>query len=151
MWSELDNLSSTQEIERLNVTGPPGTGKSTVAWAWACFKSFGSGTKNAKSILWVHLNQGNHSIHCCHFGFGTLRCYTKGSNQIQEALSGVNADVLVVDGVTNKEYGLFSSAASTWMIKDSSRRKVAFIMSASVSIASHHLKAARIKHWRMPS
>ena len=45
MWNELDKLGSTQDFERLNVTGPPGTGKSMVVWAWTCYNAFCSEKK----------------------------------------------------------------------------------------------------------
>ena len=35
MWDALENM----EGDQLHVFGPPGTGESTVAWDWACFKA----------------------------------------------------------------------------------------------------------------
>ena len=151
MWDELDKLTSprSRTFVQLNVVGPPGTGKSMVAWAWTCFTSC---QKLNKNILWIHLNKGDNSIYLCHFRDGKMMTYQEGRNQFAATIKNIDADVMVVDGVTNKEYDSFSSSATSWRLEDASKkRRVAFIMSASVVISSQHLKIARIKQWHMPS
>ena len=48
MWNELEKI---QPRTQLHVRGPPGTGKTTVAWAWACF------TAQQNNVLWVHVHK----------------------------------------------------------------------------------------------
>ena len=152
MWKELDSLASHRsKFDRLNVLGPPGTGKSMVAWAWTCFNSLGNLRKN---ILWVHLCKGDSRIYLCHLSGGKMKTYEEGSHQFADAIKNVDADLMVIDGVTNKDYDRFSSCATSWMVKakkGSAKRKVAIITSASVVISSENLKSAKIQEWNMPS
>ena len=49
MWNELEKMQPSSK--QLHVCGPPGTGKSTVAWAWACF------TAQQKNVVWVNVDK----------------------------------------------------------------------------------------------
>ena len=153
MWQELDKLQSPQTtFQRLNVIGPPGTGKSMVAWAWTCYTAFGLPDTQRKSILWAHLNKGDSRIHLCHFVDGQIKTYQEGSKRFFEAIKNVDADLMVIDGITNKEYDSFSSGATSWMLDFPSKKcKVAVITSGGVVIPSEKLKRAQIKEWHMPS
>lgn len=50
VWDFLEtNTSLACKIE-----GPPGTGKSSIVWAWACMKAY---EKKVPKIVWLHFNQ----------------------------------------------------------------------------------------------
>lgn len=38
-----------------NISGPPGTGKSSVVWAWACWRA----RVHRKKIIWLHYSHCN--------------------------------------------------------------------------------------------
>jgi hypothetical protein len=44
-WNGLESFNGAFKVD-----GPPGTGKSSIAWAWACFKA------QTHSVLWVHVD-----------------------------------------------------------------------------------------------
>ena len=76
-----------------------------------------------------------------------MKTYEEGSHQFADVIKNVDADLMVIDGVTNKDYQRFSSCATSWMLKGkgSTKRKVAIITSTSVVISSENLKRAKIK------
>ena len=49
LWSALNDDSGTN----LSVDGPPGTGKSTEAWAWALWKA----KKDVVTVTWYHITK----------------------------------------------------------------------------------------------
>ena len=148
MWKKMDSLASPKSgFTRLNVVGAPGTGKSMVAWAWTCFTALSTPRKN---IIWVHLNKADNKISLCHFDKGKIKTFEKGSQMFEKTIRDVNADLMVIDGVTNKDYDLFTSASTEWRL-NSERRRVAIIMSASVVLSSQQQKQAQLEEWHMPS
>ena len=67
MWEALEKLKNSSK-NRLHISGPPGTGKSTVAWAWVC------STARLHNIVWAHMNKAG-LITICHFIKNKLRCF----------------------------------------------------------------------------
>ena len=142
MWHELDVNNSW-----LNVVGAPGTGKSMVAWAWACHNSL-SGTASSRKILWVHLNKSRNMIQLCYLVKSKIHTSQHGSNQFHDAIHMMaDAEVLIMDGVTKTEYNSFSASATSWMCEKENRKVVA----ASVVIAKQHLELGDVKEWQMSS
>lgn len=89
-WDELwKKLCGTQN---LYLSGPPGTGKSSLVWAWCCwFASQGN------SLVWVHVTQSSVGDVMC-FSNRLLEAFTIES--ISEFLKQEQSPLLVVDGAT---------------------------------------------------
>ena len=106
-WEQLNNFNKV-----LHVEGPPGTGKSTIAWAWACFKA------RDTNVVWVHRTAGGRS-RISWLGAGYV-VYFDVHAMFECLLALVlsacallaRATVVVVDGITNKRKDLFDDTAA---------------------------------------
>ena len=145
MWAKLQTLRAG--TENLHVRGPPGTGKSTVAWAWACF------TAQTHNVLWVHINKSAGYITICHFYNKYMYVEQAGIKQFGEYIKDLDADFLMVDGIKSKSAhheGIVSDVMS-WKLQNKKNRKCALITSAQVINQRHDNITASIEEWSMPS
>ena len=145
MWKQLENLRKPGGTQNLHVSGPPGTGKSTVAWAWACF------TAKTHNVLWVHLNKSAGRITICHFFNKRMHVEQAGTNEFHDHIKDLAADFLVVDGVKRAQYDNIASAVSSWKLIDEENRKSAIITSAQIVNQRHENSQAYIVEWSMTS
>ena len=111
-WRRLQGLLVDENHSTLKVEGPPGTGKSTVAWAWACFLA-GYG----HAVVWVHRWRNGSSCFAV-LGGGVVSRFSLESEREAEIMPTARrltvwatADVLVVDGVTRESVALLDGAA----------------------------------------
>lgn len=148
MWSKLKELQVKSKISQLHVQGPPGTGKSTVAWAWACF------TAQKKNVIWAHITKSEQSITICHFDRGKMKSFTVPVKKFEFVISSqsnkLDADIMIIDGVTTANYSNIMSDAFQWKL-DGTDRKIALITSQQITIPLHELQQAKILTWSMPS
>ena len=141
MWNELDNI---QPRKQLQVCGPPGTGKTTVAWAWACY------TAQKQNVLWVHVNKFTQRLTICHFFCKCMRSFEVGPDSLKYLIDFLDADYMVIDGVTHADYKDIIGDAQEWMDMGKNR-KLAVITSQQHIIPSHEQKISGISTWDMPS
>ena len=105
LWKAIENAVLSDR--NLRVTGPPGTGKSTEAWAWACWKARDS----KKKVVWFHFSN-NHSSKVVIDG--SLDRITTGYSADIEDIKCSDGDFLVVDGVTKMESININRACFSW-------------------------------------
>eukprot|EP01126_Amoeba_proteus_P023598 TRINITY_DN2369_c0_g6_i1.p1 TRINITY_DN2369_c0_g6~~TRINITY_DN2369_c0_g6_i1.p1 ORF type:complete len:447 (+),score=84.18 TRINITY_DN2369_c0_g6_i1:437-1777(+) len=106
------------------IEGPPGCGKSSTVWLWACNES------HSEYIRWVHVDELLRFT-SCDMKDSTIFRRTP-SDCAEEAISNCRADILVVDGVIRKyEQPLFK--AFDWL-EQNKERKLILVSSLSVDI-----------------
>jgi hypothetical protein len=138
LWKQLNAFDKA-----LHVEGPPGTGKSTIAWAWACSQA------KEKNVLWVHRD---HTGSGCisYLGSGAI-VYLPGVevDLMKSAIQKSEAAVVVVDGITKKTDGLMG-AALTWCINDRSR-DVVIVTSSQIVLPGEEYQRYQMSKYSMPS
>ena len=93
-----------ESSDKCMVDGPPGTGKSSIVWAWACYRAY----HKKEKILWMHfnprgdgkfviLNQESKRVSYCSARFYLIFEGLIKKNNVFDAL-----DRVIVDGVTTK-------------------------------------------------
>ena len=143
-WEQLNNFNKV-----LHVEGPPGTGKSTIAWAWACFKA------RDTNVVWVHRTAGGRSRiswlgagYVVYFDFPARLESELGLVLSACALLG-RATVVVVDGITNKRKDLFEDTAA-WA-NASQHRQAVLVTSAQIVFPGQFNVDRNIARFSMPS
>ena len=133
----------------LHIEGPPGTGKSTIAWAWACFKA------QDTNVLWIHRNEGGGSRVCLlgagyvvYFDF-TARRQSQLGLILSLCASLVRANVVVVDGITDDRKDLFHDTAR-WANVSNHHRAV-LVTSAQIVVSGQFDHDYGITTFSMPS
>jgi len=89
VWKALETNTSSVLIQ-----GPPGSGKSSICWCWACYIS----TIQQKNVLWIHFSRFDVNIVLLNQNKAQ---YRKGSRE--EVISEINTftgDVIILDGIT---------------------------------------------------
>jgi hypothetical protein len=139
LWQKLESFDKALHIE-----GPPGTGKSTLAWVWACYKA------KTQSVLWVHrdhLGKGR----VAKLGDKVIVSFAAEMEELRSHIRHASADVVVVDGITSKTDELMG-AALVWGEKDMGpNRKVVLVSSAQLIAPSEDYDASRMGKHSMPS
>jgi hypothetical protein len=139
LWLALDNMDKA-----LHVEGPPGTGKSTISWAWACFRA-----KQNMSLLWVHRDHTG-SGRVAHFDSdGGIVSLPAKSDLLSQFIDTAIADVVIVDGITKKSDALLG-AALTWC-KQGDQRKVVVVSSSQIVLPVEDYDVHRMSKYSMPS
>ncbi len=111
----------------LRVQGPPGIGKSLIAWNWA----YHSAVKMNKSVFWMHVFDKQIYGHCVELrGSGLISIFVK--NYQVYSYQAVDADILIFDGVREDMRLFLEAEASVW-VKQNLERKVIFVGSEQVS------------------
>ena len=125
LWNAIEH--TVQLNQNLRISGPPGTGKSTEAWAWACWKA----RESKKKVVWFHFSK-NRSTKVVIDGSLDFKQITTGySANIEDINKCSDGDFLVVDGVTKTESINISRACSAW--RETCPDRV-FVIVTSVSI-----------------
>ena len=145
-WQALNKFEHVLHIE-----GPPGTGKSTIVWAWACHKAA------FKNVVWVQCDCSGGARICLLVAGYAVCCAPIHSDQksrIREQMAFyarmLKADIVVVDGITGlHQQGLFGDAAK-WANKHHSRRAV-LVSSAQFRLQGEFFTTHRIIRFSMPS
>eukprot|EP00750_Incisomonas_marina_P022423 INCI4969.10.p1 GENE.INCI4969.10~~INCI4969.10.p1 ORF type:complete len:764 (-),score=110.16 INCI4969.10:50-2176(-) len=135
-WRRLQELLVDEDHSTLKVEGPPGTGKSTVTWAWACYVA------QQRSVVWVHCDQHDRNMIAL-LGGGCISWWTlepERANELVAVAKGValwvGATLLIVDGVTAQTSTLLTSAAQ-WATAIPGRHAVT--VSSSQFVVRNHI------------
>jgi hypothetical protein len=137
LWSKLETSATALHIE-----GPPGTGKSTIAWAWACAKA------QEQKVLWVHLDRfgvGSVAI----LGDDMIVSFTTEACNLKVLVRNSLTSIVVVDGVTNEDKDLLGASLS-WQDKMAGRRAVV-VTSAQLTAPKENYAARDVVKFFMPS
>ena len=139
LWSALNDDSGTN----LSVDGPPGTGKSTEAWAWALWKA----NRDKVAVTWYHLSKN-----------GLVKVVIDGSTG--QITTGYHAEItdikqsegsiLIVDGVIASKSYEVRAACCNWRRGEQGRRFV-LVSSATVVIAAEQDDEAKIVNFTVGS
>ena len=124
LWKALNIESSN-----LSVEGPPGTGKSTEAWAWALWKA----KKDNLVVTWFHVSKNKVLKALID---GRRNCITTGYNVKVEDIESSEGSILIVDGVTKVEGTIIRRACSAWCGEggeENGERPRRYILVSSVS------------------
>jgi hypothetical protein len=123
LWNALNDTGG----KSLSIDGPPGTGKSTEAWAWALWKA----KHDNVTVTWFHLTKRQVVKVVVD---GSTEQITTGFVARIEDIQASEGSLLICDGVTAQSNSDVSSACCNWRKSqcDSDRR---FILVSSVSVA----------------
>jgi hypothetical protein len=106
------------------IEGPPGTGKSSTVWAWAC------STSSACSVRWVHIPiLGGPALVDLEQSKIVRRA---ASYDLQTAIAGCTCHILILDGITHTKTEFLDSAFD-WMRQDVYQR-IIIVSSLQVNI-----------------
>ena len=141
MWSTLE--TKTALGVNLLVGGPPGTGKSTEAWAWARWKAHAT----EKKVTWFHFSKVE-KLKVEIDGLNrTMITYSANISDIDSS----EGDFLVVDGVTKEASTDIYSRCVSWRRSQPGRVFVAISSVSSIVISVEQLKDAKICKHTVPS
>ena len=139
LWNALNDTGD----KNLSVDGPPGTGKSTEAWAWALWKA----KKDNVTVTWYHLTKNGLVKLVID---GTLGQITTGYDAELKDIKTSQGSVLIVDGVIASKSFEVRSACCSWGRGEKGRRFV-LVSSASVVIAAEQDDEANIVNFTVAS
>jgi hypothetical protein len=127
----------------LRVTGPPGTGKSTEAWAWALWKA----QELKLKVIWFHFGK-NRATNAIIDG-ATNMIASLPYNDLTDIRKS-DGDILIADGLTKDNFVAFTQACSTW--RDSQNERCFVVVSSvSINVALQEEKEAAIESHRVSS
>ena len=139
LWNALNDTGD----KNLSVDGPPGTGKSTEAWAWALWKA----KKDNVTVTWYHLSK-RRGVRAVIDG-KTKKITTELMSKI-DSIEESEGSILIVDGVTKGDSVDVSRACSSWRGQDSAKRFIV-VSSATVVIAAEQDDEANIVNFTVGS
>mgnify|MGYP003884390987 CR=1 FL=1 len=144
-WKKLDSLRKV-----LHVTGPPGTGKSTIAWAWACHKAAST------NIVWVQCDSSGGTRICLLVAGSAVLLPDmpahqehRITDQIALCAQLVNSSVVIVDGITQEQRWLLADV-SKWA-NETRNRKAVLVTSGQVVFKAEFAAMYRISQFSLPS
>jgi hypothetical protein len=140
MWRALE--AQVTDGGSLLVGGPPGTGKSTEAWAWARWRAMYSKQK----VTWFHFTNVNVIMVEINGSTGIMTSCEVGIADVKDA----EGDVLLVDGVTKESSTELLRSCTAWRSNQPGRIFVA-ISSVSIGISEEHLRDAKVTEFIVPS
>jgi hypothetical protein len=119
-WKFLASLNTLPSF----IYGPPGVGKSVITWAWACY----SALKCDKCVLWTHCSR----IHGVTYALLKEGKAAQFSLDNIQSLHKIDADILIIDGLTEQRKIELTEIANAWRSRGS-QRKIIFVGSEQVS------------------
>jgi hypothetical protein len=125
------------------VQGPPGSGKSSMAWLWACQEA-----ASGKSVLWIHLDELGGNI--CLMRDNDCQKYISTIDRVTEILDNCNENILVLDGLVQLKHDSFISHASVW-VQTNSKKKLVLVSSLQLILKQETIKVHQISEFKMPS
>jgi hypothetical protein len=139
LWKQLNAFDKA-----LHVEGPPGTGKSTIAWAWACSQA------KEKSVLWVHRDHMSKG-RVAYLSNDGIVSFPAKAGSLCSFIDNATADIVIVDGLTKDSKDLMG-AALVWSDKDSQPSRKSVIVSSSQFVApGEDYQANGVLEFSMPS
>jgi hypothetical protein len=88
LWSEIDEIECAMIIQ-----GPPGVGKSTEVWVWACHQAI----ELKKSVLWVHVDNAMRPF--CAMLMPTSCSWSRlDSDRLGQLMKTAYVDILIFEG-----------------------------------------------------
>ena len=140
-WEALEN--AVNEGTNISLKGPPGTGKSTTAWAWACWKA----KRFNKKVVWFHFTKKTRVKAVIDgTGNGHITGHTAEISDIKES----DGHFLVVDGITRMDSVQIFQAATDWC-KYSPDRNFVAVSSMSHKSAAQEDQEANLKTFTVGS
>lgn len=129
LWDMLEE----NDTKRLYVLGSPGTGKSSLLWAWACRQA-----NRNKNVLWMGRSAySNGFVNYLHPGRGPSLTSVKPkrdiSKEIEDLVHNFKGDIIVFDGLTSE---IQKQAFSCMMDWSSDTRKVVWAGSHGAPIVA---------------
>jgi hypothetical protein len=125
------------------VQGPPGSGKSSMAWIWACQQI------ETNSVFWIHL--GREATHCTNNG-GQWQKETLPLEALKSVISNCISNILVIDGLANNVQ-LHEELLSIALNRLSNKfiQKLVIVTALQFNMKMEELKIYQIKPFKMPS
>jgi len=121
----------------LLLTGPPGTGKSSLVWAWCCWYA----CQGQNNIRWIHLRKSG-KVSIVDFSGGSFKAETSGLRDLQKKFMDTTASVLVLDGIT-QAHNLYGDA-SVWLEQETSQRLIV-VSSLQFTLPKEDLKEDKME------
>jgi hypothetical protein len=144
MWRKIE--SSIDDSMSLSVEGPPGTGKSTEAWAWALWKA----RTTKKNVVWFHSTSKLITEVIIDGNADTLSYRWVSQPELDEVIRLSACDFMVFDGLTGKNSQSINTALGVWKRSGAARQ---FITTSSQAIKGtvEHKEEAGIDNFSVPS
>jgi hypothetical protein len=119
------------EAQVAHIEGPPGTGKSTITWAWACVFA------RQQPLVWAHHSSDlRKPTTVTLLAGGIATSFARGGENFDYVFAlaaWANAHLVVVDGV-KQESSQLAADARVWATADPQRRKVVTVSSTQLAI-----------------
>jgi hypothetical protein len=126
------------------VQGPPGSGKSSMTWVWACQQA-----NSKQSICWIHFDQVE-GIVCTPSQENDWSRFLYGNDELVEVVDACVENILILDGLVQSEHALIISHAFVWLSK-SPQRKLVLVSSLQMYIKPETITYHNITTFNMPS
>ena len=112
LWSQLVSGKCNYFL-----TGPPGTGKSCLVWAWCCWKS------QTAPVRWIHIDPAK-DVWMVDLSAGKLTAVRHELGELDSLIKYTDAPILVVDGLTVDQKNLTGILCIWWQSNPQMRRLV---------------------------
>jgi hypothetical protein len=129
------------------VEGPPGSGKSSATWAWACQKA-----ETTASVLWAHVQKGGGAV-VATLSEKTVKVVgTLPLSKLIGVISKTTVDIVVLDGIVgnNERIQSLLDEAASWVTWGPERRVVQ-VTSESFTIPIEQLMSSNTTEHRVTS
>ncbi len=124
------------------LTGPPGTGKSSLVWAWSLYQAH-----NKVALRWIHLTP--FTFYAVDFSNGSYYSWNSDIADLSTALSNCDASVLVVDGITH-DRTLPIGKAESWWLDSKQNRKLIYVSSLQFVWGQEHYDRLKMEKLVLP-
>jgi energy-coupling factor transporter ATP-binding protein EcfA2 len=141
----LGNLQECEDQKSLLIQGPPGSGKSSVVWFWACLMA------ETSDIMWVHMIPGGF-ISCARLCQGKIRAFTTEFEFVARIIRECRSHTIILDGITKGEMNLIGAARmGIDRLDNIGGPLVIAVASSQLIIAVEHLEQLYIEELSMDS
>jgi hypothetical protein len=131
----------SQDIRAMMIQGPPGSGKSSITWAWACEQDY---------VCWIHLDELKGTV-CWKDASDSWSKATYSNDSLSAFVDSSKSRVLILDGIVKEKHEiLLSHAVANWLDVDVGR-KLIIVCSLQYVIKTETLKVHNYKTFQMPS